>query len=98
MLYGHCFSPLIWFVSLRTFNQKGLKFNGRNQLIFYADDSNWLGGSAHNIKKNTEALLAACKETGLEENAEKGKHGCVSLGQNAWEVVSYRKETNPLKL
>jgi hypothetical protein len=51
MLYGHCFSPLIWFVSLRTFNQEELKFNGRNQLILYADDSNWLGESICTIKK-----------------------------------------------
>jgi len=39
--------------------------------LVYADDVNVLGGSIHTTKKQTEALVAASKETGLEVNAEK---------------------------
>jgi hypothetical protein len=40
-------------------------------LLVYADDDNSQGGSIHIIKKNTEALVIASKEIGLEVNAEK---------------------------
>jgi hypothetical protein len=42
-------------------NQDGLKVNGTHQLLVYADDVNILGGSVHNIKKNTEFLVVASK-------------------------------------
>jgi hypothetical protein len=48
-----------------------LKLNGAHQLLVYADDVNILGGSAHAIKENTEALVVASKEIGLEVNAGK---------------------------
>ena len=38
-------------------NQDGLKLNGTLQLLAYADDVNRLGGSAHTVKENVEALL-----------------------------------------
>ena len=38
-------------------NQDGLKLNGTHQLLAYADDVNILGGSAHTVKENAEALL-----------------------------------------
>jgi hypothetical protein len=41
-----------------------------------------LGGSVHVIKKNTEALVAASKETGVEVNAEKTKYMVMSRNQN----------------
>jgi hypothetical protein len=47
-------------------NQEGLKLNGTHQLLVYADDVNILGRSVHAIKKNTEALVVANKESGLE--------------------------------
>ena len=61
-------------------NQDGLKLNGAHQLLAYADDVNILGGSAHTVKENAEALLVATKEIGLEVNADKTKyvHGYVS--------------------
>ena len=37
--------------------------------MVYADDINMLGGSVHIIKKNTEVLVVASKETGCEVNA-----------------------------
>jgi hypothetical protein len=42
-----------------------------------------LGGSVHAIKKNTEALVVASKEIGLELNAEKTKYMVISRNQNA---------------
>jgi hypothetical protein len=44
--------------------------NGIHQLLVYADDVNILGRSIHAVKKNTEALVVASKEIGLEVNAE----------------------------
>jgi hypothetical protein len=41
------------------------------------------GGSVHSIRKNTEALVIANKETGLEVNAEKTKYMAISPDQNA---------------
>jgi hypothetical protein len=47
-------------------NQDGLKFNGTHQLLVYADDVNILGGSVHTVKRNTEAVVIASNEDGLE--------------------------------
>jgi len=44
--------------------------------LIYADDI--LGGSVHTIKKNTEALVVARKETVLEVNADKAKYMVMS--------------------
>jgi len=41
--------------------------------LLYADDFNILGGIVHAIKRNTEGLVVASKETGLEENADANK-------------------------
>ena len=46
-------------------NQDGLKLNGTHQLLAYADDVNTLGGNAHTVKENAEALVVATKEIGL---------------------------------
>jgi di/tripeptidase len=42
-----------------------------------------LGGSIYTIRKNTEALLIASKEIGLEVNAEKTKYTVMSRDKNA---------------
>jgi ribose 1,5-bisphosphokinase PhnN len=42
-----------------------------------------LGGSTHAIKKNTEALVLASMEIGLEVNSEKTKYMVISRNQNA---------------
>jgi hypothetical protein len=52
-------------------NQEGLKLNDTHQLLVFADDVNILGGSICTIRKNTEALVIASKQTGLEVCAEK---------------------------
>ena len=48
---------------------------------------NILGRSIHIIKKNTEALVVACKETGLEVNADKTKYMVMSRDENAEQVT-----------
>jgi hypothetical protein len=61
-----------------------------HQLLVYADDVNILGGSVHAIKKNTEALVVASKDTGLEVNAEKTKYMVMSRDQNAGQNISIK--------
>jgi len=55
-----------------------LKANGTQQPLVYADDDNTLVGSIHTIKKNTESLVAASKEIGLEVKADKTKYMVIS--------------------
>jgi len=49
----------------------------------HANDANILGRSVHTIKENTEALVIASKEIGLEVNADKTKYMVMSRDQNA---------------
>jgi hypothetical protein len=42
--------------------------NGTHQLMAYANDVNLLGDNIDTIKKNTETLIDAGKEVGLEIN------------------------------
>jgi hypothetical protein len=58
--------------------QVGLKSNGTHQLLAYADDVNLLGDNIDTIKKNTETLIDASKEVGLERNVEKTKYMLLS--------------------
>ena len=56
-----------------------------------------LGGSAHTVKKNAEALVAATKETGLEVNANKTKYMTVSRDQNAGRIHSMKMDNNSIE-
>ena len=64
-------------------NLDGLKLNGTHQLLAHADDVNILEGSLHTLKENTEALVAATSEIGLEISADKTKYMVMSRDQNA---------------
>jgi hypothetical protein len=46
--------------------QVGLKLNGTHQLLAYADNVNLLGDNIDTIKKNTETLIDASEDVGLE--------------------------------
>jgi hypothetical protein len=53
-----------------------------HQLLAYTDDVNLLGDNIDTIKKNTETLIDASKEVGLEINVERTKCMLLSRHQN----------------
>jgi len=55
-----------------------LKLNGTHQLLVYADDINIVGGSAHTVKENADALVVSSKEIGLEVNTDKTNYMVMS--------------------
>jgi hypothetical protein len=59
--------------------QVGLKMNGTHQLLAYADDVNLLRDNIDTIKNNTEILIGASKEVGLEINVNKKLSICCYL-------------------
>jgi hypothetical protein len=64
----------------------GLKLNGTHQLLACADDASLQGNNIDTIQqntKNTETLMIASKEVGLEINIEKTKYIFLSRHQNA---------------
>jgi hypothetical protein len=57
--------------------------SGTHQLLAYADDINLLGDSVNTIKENTETLLEASRDVGLEIHAEKTKYMIMSRHPNS---------------
>jgi hypothetical protein len=64
-------------------NEVSLELNGTHQLLVYVDDVDSLGDSVNTIKENSETLLKASKDIGLEINAEKTKYMIMSHHQNS---------------
>jgi hypothetical protein len=85
---GAALSPLLFNFALEYAVKmvQGLKLNGTHQLLAYADDVSLLGDNIDTIMKNTETLIDASKEVGLEINVEKTKYMLLShhqsVGQN----------------
>jgi hypothetical protein len=48
----------------------GLKLNGTHQLLSYADDMNLFEDNIDTTKKDTETLIDASKDVGLEINVD----------------------------
>jgi hypothetical protein len=64
-------------------NKVSLELNGTHQLLVYADDINLLGDNVNTIKENSETLLQANRDIGLEINAEKTKYTIMSHHLNS---------------
>jgi len=56
-----------------------------------------LGGSVDTVKKNSEGLVAATKEIGLEVNAHKTKYMAVSRDQNAGRIHSMKTDNSSIE-
>ena len=67
-------------------------------LLAYADDVNILGGSAHTVKENAEALVVATKEIELEVNADKTKYMIMSRDQNAGRSYSMKIDNSSIEM
>jgi hypothetical protein len=65
-----------------------------HQLLVYADDVNILRGSIHTTKKNAKALVVACKENGLEVNADTTKYTVMSRDQNAGQSHNIKTDSS----
>jgi hypothetical protein len=63
-------------------NQVGMKLNGKLPLLAYADGVTLLGDNKVTINKNTETVIDASKEIGLEINIGKTKYMLLSCYQN----------------
>ena len=86
---GDALSPLLFNFALEyairrvQVNQDGFNLNGTHYHLVYADDVNILCGSVHTVKENTETLIVASKDNGLEVNTDKTKYMVMSRDQNA---------------
>jgi len=66
--------------------------------LFEADDVNRLSGRVRAIKNNTEALVVASKEFGLEINADETKYMVMYRDQNAGRNHSIQTDKNSFEI
>jgi hypothetical protein len=64
--------------------------HGEHHLLIYANDINLLGDSVNTIKENSETLLEASRDIGLEINAEKTKYITMSRHPNSGQNQNIR--------
>ena len=65
-------------------------------MLVYADDVNMLGGSIHNIKRNTEALVVGSNEIGLDVNADRTKYMVMSRDETAGRSHNIKTDNSSL--
>jgi hypothetical protein len=100
---GDALSPLLFNFALEYAirklqeNQLGLKLNGTHELLAYADDVHLLRDNKDTVKKNTETLIDASKEVGLEINVQKTKYMLLSCHQNAGQNRDIRTANGSFK-
>jgi hypothetical protein len=87
LLFNYALDYVIWKVQE---NQVSLEISGTHQLLVYADNINLLGDNKNNIIENTETLLEARRNAGLEINAEKAKYMIMSHHQNSGQNQNIR--------
>jgi hypothetical protein len=89
---GDALSPLFFNFALKYVikkvqeNQVGLELNRTHQLLVYDDDDDdviLLGDCVNTINENSETLLEASRDIGLEINAEKTYYMIMSRHQNS---------------
>jgi hypothetical protein len=101
--HGDALSPLLFNFALEYAIRKvqetqvGLKLNGTHRLLAYADHMILLGDNIDTIKKNTETLIDASKEVGLEINVDKTKYILLSRHQNVAQKRDIKIQTYHLK-
>ena len=86
--------PVVYTIRRVEVIQDGLKLDGTNRPLVYANDANILEGSIRTIKENAEALVVASKEIGLEVNADKTKYMIMPQDQNVGQSHSMKTDNS----